>query len=171
MTNDAFWDIIAKTKAVSGGENEAQAEALQQELPQQQPNEIVEFERIFGENQDRAYRWDLWGAAYIIGGGCSDDAFIDFRNWLISMGREVYEEALADPDSLAGVEIGPDTEETAFFEEFAYVASQAYEEKAGGEMPYPERDHPADPEGEAWEEEGDELERRFPKLWAKYSGA
>ena len=168
MTNDTFWNIIARSKAASAGDTEAQAEALQSELSKLQPEEIVEFERVLGELQDQAYRWDLWGAAYIIGGGCSDDAFIDFRSWLISMGRPVFEQALADPDSLADVEIGPDAEEDAFFEEFAYVAGQVYEEKTGTEMTYPERHYPADPAGEPWEEEGDDLERRFPRLWAKY---
>lgn len=34
------------------------------------------------------YRRDLWAAAYIIGGGCSDDSFIDFRAGLIAQGHE-----------------------------------------------------------------------------------
>jgi hypothetical protein len=36
----------------------------------------------------------------LINGGMSDDGFTDFRYWLISRGRDVYERALADPDSL-----------------------------------------------------------------------
>ena len=50
---------------------------------------------------DSAYCWSLWGAAYVINGGCSDDPFVDFRASLISRGRQVFERALSDPDSLA----------------------------------------------------------------------
>jgi hypothetical protein len=50
-----------------------------------------------------SYRGDLWGAAYLINGGASDDGFDYFRGWLIAQGREVFEAAVADPDSLAGV--------------------------------------------------------------------
>ncbi len=164
MTNDAFWEIIGRTKSASAGELEAQLEAIKIELSGLPESEVVEFDRIFGELKDRAYHWDLWGAAYIIGGGCSDDAFMDFRNWLISMGRDVYENALADVETLADLEIGDDS----FFEELAYVASEVYEQKTGGDIPYLPHDFPVDPVGEPWEEKGDELERRFPRLWAKF---
>jgi len=171
MTNDTFWEIIAKSKSASDGDMDAQVQALQRELLNLPADEIVEFERVFGEYTQQAYRWDLWGAAYIIGGGCSDDAFVDFRSWLISMGQSVYERAIADPDSLADIEMGPDGEEDAFFEEFAYVASQAYEKKTGSDMPFPERNHPAEPVGEPFEEDGVELEHDFPRLWGKYGNA
>jgi hypothetical protein len=38
---------------------------------------------------------------YLIGGGCSDDGFIDFRAGLIAQGRDWYERAAASPDDLA----------------------------------------------------------------------
>ena len=44
---------------------------------------------------------DLWGAAYLINGGCSDDGFDHFRGWLMTQGREVFARAVAEPDSLA----------------------------------------------------------------------
>lgn len=47
------------------------------------------------------YRWELWAAAYLIGGGRSDDSFIDFRAGLIAQGRDWYDKAAASPDSLA----------------------------------------------------------------------
>jgi hypothetical protein len=39
----------------------------------------------------------------VIEDGCSEDCFRDFRSYLISLGREAYEAALRDPDSLAPV--------------------------------------------------------------------
>ncbi|MEO5978010.1 MAG: DUF4240 domain-containing protein, partial [Chryseolinea sp.] len=40
-------------------------------------------------------------AAYTIHSGCSDDGFADFRGWLISRGKSVYENSLSSPDNLA----------------------------------------------------------------------
>jgi hypothetical protein len=37
----------------------------------------------------------VWAAAYLIGGGCSGDAFIDFRAGVIAQGRDWYEKVAA----------------------------------------------------------------------------
>lgn len=66
-----------------------------------EPGEIIEWNHIFDRLAARAHTVDLWGAAYLINGGASDDGFYYFRCWLIGMGREVYEAAVANPDSLA----------------------------------------------------------------------
>jgi hypothetical protein len=112
-----------------------------------------------------AFQWDLWGAAYLIGGGCSDDGFADFRNWLISMGRRVFEEAVSSADSLAQVVDAPGVEDV-FFEEFSHVAAEAYEELTGRELPGETGRGPDVPAGEEWSEEGEELRKRLPRLWA-----
>ncbi|MFL6076856.1 MAG: DUF4240 domain-containing protein [Mycobacteriales bacterium] len=36
-----------------------------------------------------SYQGDLWGAAYLINGGASDDGFDYFRGWLIARTRGV----------------------------------------------------------------------------------
>jgi hypothetical protein len=171
MTKEEFWSIVAASKAASGGTYDGRLAALASQLSTLAPEEIVDFQRIFDEAKDDAYTWPLWGAAYILGGGCSDDGFMDFRSWLISTGRETYERALADPESLADVELGPDAEEEVFFEEFAYVADRVYEEKTGEELPRTAGAGRSEPAGEPWEEDDEELERRFPRLWAKYGEA
>ena len=71
-----------------------------------------------------SYHYNLWDAAHLIVQGCSDDWFEYFRAWLISMGREVYEQALQNPDSLAEPSRRPDIE-SVFFEEMLYVAMTA----------------------------------------------
>ncbi|WP_257233953.1 DUF4240 domain-containing protein [Streptomyces sp. JV178] len=48
-----------------------------------------------------SYRAPLWAAAFTINGGCSDDGFDYVRGWLVLQGHEVFERAVADPDSLA----------------------------------------------------------------------
>ena len=162
-----FWNIVESSKAASGASHDSHVELLAEHLSALSPDEVVAFQRIFDELTDRAYSWDLWGAAYIIGGGCSDDGFIDFRSWLISMGRETYTRALNDPESLADVDLGPDGEEDAFFEEFAYVPGGVYRAKTGQPLPHA-RTAPSEPSGEEWEEDSDDLARRFPRLSSRY---
>jgi hypothetical protein len=115
----------------------------------------------------RAYRWDLWGAAYIIQGGCSDDAFEYFRSTLISLGRDTFERAVADPDSLVELEAASTVD--LYHEGFQYIASQVYRGKTGSdEAPPSNIRHPREPAGRQWEEEWDDLKKLCPRLWAKY---
>ncbi|MGZ3459968.1 MAG: DUF4240 domain-containing protein [Archangium sp.] len=107
-----------------------QLEELRRLLLKLPPGEIVDFRNHLLEQMDAAFRWDLWGAAYIIAGGCSDDGFADFRSWLISMERRVFENAVSNPESLVDVTHAPGVEDV-FFEELQYVPAQAYEELTG----------------------------------------
>lgn len=88
MTLDQFWNIVEKVHRDSGGAMDRKCELLDAALRQLSLDEVHSFHRHFNECEDRAYSWELWAAAYIIGGGCSDDAFSDFRATLISMGRQ-----------------------------------------------------------------------------------
>ena len=163
-----FWQIIDGARARAKGDQGAMLEEMSRALEALAPPDIASYQEHFDALVRGAYRWDLWGAAYIMNGGCSDDGFEYFRYWLIAMGRGVHENAMRDPDSLAGVAAALD-EEGFEFESFGYVAQQVYEEKAGKEMPRATVKHPAEPAGERWEEDGDDLARRFPKLWKKYA--
>jgi len=115
MTADQFWAIIDRVHSLHARDMEAKCEALGEELDRLDDALLRGFISRFDEANDRAYDWTLWGAAYLIGGGCSDDAFSDFRATLISMGRRFYEATLADPDSLAGHDYA---EDGAFYEGF-----------------------------------------------------
>ncbi|MEV7233888.1 DUF4240 domain-containing protein [Streptomyces sp. NPDC051020] len=84
------------------------------------------------------YRWDVWAAAYLIGGGCSDDSFMDFRAGLIALGRDWYERAAACPDSLAEhpaviAAAEAQEDEAVFYEDVNYAASGAFKRIAGDE--------------------------------------
>jgi hypothetical protein len=168
MTREQFWKIIADSRRDfdpnrHDGNMYMQAERLEQLLSAMPVEEVREFGRIFAQLYFDAYRRDLWGAAYVIEGGCSNDGFMDFRFWLISMGREVYEAAMADPESLVNVAYAPGIEVCAF-EEFGGIASGVLEAKGVPDPPGVR--HPREPVGERWTDE--ELPRRLPKLWAKF---
>jgi hypothetical protein len=167
MNRELFWKLIDSSRRASEGDPEDQIEILSEKLSALEPDEIVAFDRILSEYHARAYNWDLWGAAYIIGGGCSDDGFMDFRGWLISRGEKAYESALANPESL--VKIVKEDDGDCQVEGFQYVASQVWKEKTGKDyedFPAHDIEQSADPSGTPWEE--DDLETRFPKLCKKF---
>jgi hypothetical protein len=126
--------------------------------------DLKSFNKIFTKLFFDAYRWDLWGAAFVIGGGCSDDSFMDFRSWLISMGKEVYETGMQNPDELVSAATDP-TVEDCFFEDFQYVADNIYEEKYDSEFDL-DIVHPKEPVGAPWEES--DLDSLFPKLTEQF---
>lgn len=163
MTEVEFWKLFETAQRQAGDaatyENDG-PEILQDLLEQLPPEEIVSFDEIFNRKYFAAYRWDLWGAAYVIGGGCSDDGFMDFRSELISRGQAVYEAALRDPESLA------DAEPVLGLEGWQYVAGRVYRAKTGRDLPDNGERQPEEPAGRHWEEE--ELATLFPRLSAKF---
>jgi hypothetical protein len=142
-------------------------ERLQAALEKLEPGEIIEWNHIFDRLAARAYTVDLWGAAYLINGGASDDGFYYFRCWLIGMGREVYEAAVANPDSLADAVVqGIDAEA-----EIYAAAHQAWMTVTGRSDtdPYPARNERAELRGEDWDFDDDaEVRRHLPRLAAMY---
>ncbi len=164
MNKDTFWKIMSDTQKESGGDPSTQQELIEKVLNTASPEEIVEFDSIFRTLHSNAYDWKLWGAAYVVNEGCSDDCFSDFRGWLIGQGEEIYNKAIADPDSLAELN---ELEEDMEMEGCSYMAFTVYEEKTGKEMPVDSTSsHPAEPKGKEWEEE--ELGELLPKLSKKF---
>jgi len=162
-----FWNLINASRREVRGEPVEQMEALKNALVELEIDDIFVFDRIFSEYHNRAYTFELWGAAYVIGGGCSDDGFTDFRGWLISRGEEVYEAAMLDPESL--VKVIKNHDDDGQIEGFQYVASIAWEEKTGknaDRFPGPKVARSSEPTGVAWEES--ELPERYPKLSKKF---
>ncbi len=171
MDKAQFWRLIEDAKDKSGGECEEQAERIEAALVKLPPEEIIAFDRILDELRDKAYRWDLWGAGQLINGFCSDDGFEYFRCWIIAQGQTVYENALANPDSLADVvEPGFDDAEC---EALLYVAGTAYEATTGQEIPYfgtPQPDANGNytvPEPAGPKPDDDNAMDLYPRLWAR----
>jgi len=167
MDMDEFWDIIERTRAAASDRDpDSYTDALAAILRQLSPEQVAEFGFRFTECLRAAYHWDLWHAAYLINDGCSDDAFEDFRAWLISRGREVFERAVRDPDSLA--QLGKQALFCSFFEELLGVDDQVYEEMTGKRSPWHPEPHPP-PGGEKRPEDDLDLPNRFPALWAMFA--
>jgi Protein of unknown function (DUF4240) len=167
MDATQFWSIIEAGGQEADDDPERQLSAIRGRLRTLPPEEVRDFQRLFNRMMADAYDWDLWGAAYLINGGCSDDGFAYFRAWLISRGREVYEPAVRVPDSLAG--LTDPARDDYELEDLWYIAHEVYRELTGEEMPPVELPEPQEPRGERWDHDDDaELALRFPKLSRVY---
>jgi Protein of unknown function (DUF4240) len=177
MDDDTFWAVIEKTVEYEG-EDERQMAALTNEFRGLTAAEIEGFERAFQRQQLRAYDWRLWGAAHVIHGGAGDDSFEYFQRWLISKGRDVFDAILADPDLLADV-LPDEPEGPCEFEEFAYVASHAWQAKTGinpwedeeGRFPYTGAPPADNPTGKKFKDTEAYLSKSYPKLWARFGNS
>ena len=163
MTTDGFWKIVDRVHAASKGDMDAKCELLRKELRKLPAKEIRSFEEHFADCEARAYSWELWAAAYIIGGGCSDDMFMDFRATLISMGKATFERVVSSPGVLVDMDV---SEENAFYEGYQYIAADVYEDIAGKDMPVHSKPHPKKPSGKEWKES--EAASVFPELAKKH---
>jgi hypothetical protein len=162
MDDDRFWAFIGAARDAAGDDVEDRVSGLEQVLLNHHPDEVAEFHQKYDEMLARSYRWDLWGAACLMKGGCSDDGFRYFRDWLISEGEAVFEAALADPESLADVAQDEEFE----LESFGYVAAEVYEQMTDTPLSASRTIEPAQPLGHAWTE--DELPELLPRLAKKY---
>ncbi|MFF5228038.1 DUF4240 domain-containing protein [Dactylosporangium sp. NPDC000521] len=171
------WRLISAAWADLGGSPSPDdvAAAVVRLLRHRPAAEIAAFAQPLWDLLAVSYRVDLWAAAYLINGGASDDGFEYFRGWLIAQGRETFERALADPDSLAvhpAVVAAAAEGEDLECEDMLGVVWDAHRAATGG------ADLPADsfviryPDlGPDWEfdfDDEDEMRRRLPRLMALY---
>ncbi|MFT3734501.1 MAG: DUF4240 domain-containing protein [Rhodocyclaceae bacterium] len=166
----SFWGLIDKSRRASDGDPEQQIEEMTALLDDLSTEEVVEFQHIFNAFFRSSYTWPLWGAAYVIGGGCSDDGFDYFRGWLISRGEKAFNTALADPDKLGAFIKEEDEDLECQVEGWQSVGIDAWCRKTG--QPYsafpssPPAAHMNGPDGEEWAEE--DLDHLYPKLVKRF---
>ncbi len=129
MDLDGYWALVEKARP-KNNDAERHIAALERALKRLPAEEIVSFEKVNAGLVEDAYRADLWDMASANNGGCSDDGFAYFRWWLVVQGRDVYDLALADPQSLLEINAGDEDLEE---EGFGYVAMHAYKEVTGRE--------------------------------------
>ncbi|MFF2622806.1 DUF4240 domain-containing protein [Oerskovia jenensis] len=202
MDHDTFWQILddARTRAGRGADDRgAEDDPLPDTLTtllveRLSPDEILAFAAVADELTASAYAWPVWGAAYLIEGGCSDDGFMDFRDGLVLAGRDVFTRTVADPDSLAEhpVVASMAADQGWFgYESLGSLVGDAWTRATGqGDEEYYEARETAasaravpdagdgetsvgpssDPAGEGWDfDDEDENHRRLPRLAALFA--
>ena len=169
MDETEFWQLVDATREAAEGDPEEQADLLVERLARLDPDSVLDFARHFESRYNRAYRWDLWGAAWVLLDGASDDAFDFFRCWLIGQGREVFEGGLHHPDDLADLLSDFDEDEDGDAEDLGYAADEAHEQLTGLPLPELGIEQLQAPEGDPIDfEDPVVMAERFPKLWARY---
>jgi hypothetical protein len=148
MDDKRFWSIIEECDTASGGDMDRKDRLVRATIEGLPAAEAETFHQTFCRMMDLAYTWELWGAAYVINGGCGDDAFLDFRASLISRGCMAFQSAIRDPDSLAECDINLDA---WFHEGFQYAVTNGAE-AALGRKPSRGRSAPVVPSGARWAE-------------------
>ncbi|MFJ8825508.1 DUF4240 domain-containing protein [Streptomyces sp. NPDC102467] len=183
MDTDTFWQLIEKGRADDASLDAALAELL----AAHGKDEILAFDVRMDQLDTAIDRWDVWAAAYLIGGGCSDDSFMDFKAGLIALGRTWYERVVRCPDALAEHPdihhaLATGVEEAVFYEEMGYVTATAWARVTGDrDSFYPALEHyraQHRADGEELHDMGDdfdfddahEMRRRLPRLAALYLG-
>jgi Protein of unknown function (DUF4240) len=171
MHRDKFWSIIAQTTGAEAN-TDLQSQLLKLALTKLSPSDIAGFEATFDALMRESYSWDLWGAAFVVHGGASDDSFEYFRVWLISKGQGVFEAVSKNPDSLADM-LASDSNGPLEYEHFAYIARDVWVTKTGkmiddmptiANMMYPG----TKPSGMPFKESEEYLATRYPKLWKRF---
>ncbi|MGO3485109.1 MAG: DUF4240 domain-containing protein [Cellulosimicrobium funkei] len=190
MDRETFWGIVATARARAGaGADDRGAEddplpgALTDLLVERlAADEMLAFVDVAGDVANDAYAWPVWGAAYLVEGGCSDDGFMDFRDGLVLAGRAVFERTLADPDTLADhpvVAAMADGGSPWFgFESLDSLVRDAWSRATGedDEAYYAARERTSsvrarsEPAGEPWDfDDEEENARRLPRLTALFA--
>lgn len=157
-----LWRLVDASNSSAGPL--ASVALFRQQLLKLPADDIVKVDQDFNRQLARAYSWQVWGAAYLINGGCSDDCFEYFRAWLIMQGRAVFEATLHDPDSLAGY---VRLTEPAELEDALYVARDAYRQVTGNEL---DSAFVKDPDlGPGWDfDDKAQMKKRYPRLCQKF---
>ena len=167
MDAERFWLLIESARHDAPVDDEAFLSRLYAALAELEPEEVLEFRDALATTLERANSFLLRGAAFVINAERSEDGFEQFRGWLVGRGREVFESALEDPESLA--ELVPESPQfAALMEELLYLPVYVYEEQTGKEIELPESWQTglvSEPAGEPLDEA--ELETLFPKLWER----
>lgn len=123
MTETLFWELNSRARSSSVGETVLRLEDL---LVAYTPKAIRDGAKRVQARLSEAYREEVWALAFLVHDGCSDDAFEDFRNWMILAGEHTYHGIITDPDAfdpahLEGADIGAAGSLMSAFEN-AYIA-------------------------------------------------
>lgn len=176
MDKEQFWQLITESKQAAGINLDNQTKFLIEKLKQLPFPDILDYRHFMDEYLHLSYTSHLWAVAFITMGGCSDDSFDYFRGWLIAQGKEVFDQALGNPDSLLQplddylkAKIDPECEN------MWYVAIEAYEQRYNKfdfydalEERYPDKIKSPTMNFD-WEEDDEEsLSKIAPIIFAKY---
>ena len=127
MRKEDFWNLIDEVNQLCPTRDQESIMAVTTDkLMQLDVNDILDFHMIQQEYFRAAYRNDLHAASEAMGATPSYDGLQGFVYWLISCGKEVFIQAMDNPDTLADVPLDGERIE---FPSFGFAAYTAYSMK------------------------------------------
>jgi len=99
MNEQILWMLIEQTQAEKGNIHR-QSQILIESLSEWSLPLILKFEKIYWDLMRRSYDADLWAAAYVLSDGCSQEDFLNFRNWLLLQGQATFRRTVEDPETI-----------------------------------------------------------------------
>ena len=173
IDRDTFWAIIdeARTQTIRVTDIPNWLTGFLKEKP---VSDICDFSEREMELRVQARDARLWTAAELMMDGCGDDTFDDFRGWLICQGKLIYEQALANPDTLADLDQSSGEHGRPLLFSFGSAAVKAYKAKTGqpGPLPLDYSKYAKAPllhrEFENADVDPLKLSATFPKLYSKF---
>jgi hypothetical protein len=100
INEEKFWKLIAASNTAGGDDSEKMVKILHKKLMQLSRRAREEFDYVFDQKMRALDSKTLWRAAKELNGPVSDVGFEYFRAWVIAQGRQVYEQALNNADSI-----------------------------------------------------------------------
>ena len=131
LNEDLYWTIVENSIKKTTNQ-EDQELFLISEIEKLSPKEMIGFRLRTDKLLFDTYNENLWCAAYIINGGCSDGGFEYFRCWLIAKGKDTFYKVKDNPDAL--INLVTKGQENYEFEGFWYVAMNAFKNKTDKEL-------------------------------------
>lgn len=165
MTKDQFWSLI--DTAHDGREAATDAGLLERLTPLSE-SEILAFSRHWIERYFELYTWPLRGVVHLVEGTASEEAFVEWRIWIIASGRRAFETALHHPDRLGPWIEAKHGKFDGFIERVIARALCAKDPRWAAGPPEHGLVHPAQPTGERWSGKYD-LAFILPSLSKRYS--
>lgn len=155
---ELFWGLIEE----SANQSETTAEQvvkLGDSLREFKAIEIKRFQSFYCKLMKSLYHWNVWALAYAARDGCSDDAFEEFRTWLILQGNsKLIDTAISTPHLAApDVPKNPDLPEASLL----FTIGDAYMRRKGEPLKACRIDLER-PKGKEWPE--DDLKTCYPEL-------
>ncbi|MCP4137544.1 MAG: DUF4240 domain-containing protein [bacterium] len=173
MPEDTFWGLIDESLSKTST-SEEQIEYLQKQMLSLEEEAIIGFHYQFDKVYFNSYTSELWATAYVACGGCSDDGFDYFRCWVISRGKDVYNNALKNPDSLVTEFDKLSDDDFPELEDMLSLADDAISQKTGKDFYDIIDNYEDDLNGYPsmkfnWEEDNEESMKKIcPKVFEKY---
>lgn len=163
MNEDRFWELIENSQV-----SDDPYEHLTESLRAAPADDIVAYQNILREKIAEACTFPILAANFVIQSYVSDDVFEDFRAWLVSKGRERFENAVSNPETIASW-LERDEVDDIDGATMLLLAETAFAEYWDEDQFFERIEYPSGPNiEEDWPDTKAEYRERYPALVDKF---